>query len=84
MLRTILIIGALAIALPQPVLAITAKDKMATCKFGADDQKLKGAKRSSFISRCMAEEKPASAATTQSKSKMSKSAKSKQPQPSPQ
>ena len=34
--------------------AVTAKEKMATCKFGADDQKLQGKARSAFIKRCMA------------------------------
>ena len=27
---------------------------METCKFGADDQKLEGAKRNAFIKKCMA------------------------------
>ena len=27
---------------------------METCKFGADDQKLEGAKRNAFITKCMA------------------------------
>lgn len=58
MLRIIIFIGALAILLPAaPASALTAKQKMETCKFGADDQKLKGAKRKTFISRCMANEK---------------------------
>ena len=57
MLRTISFLGALAILLPGPALAITPKEKMETCKFGADDQKLKGAKRTTFIKKCMAEEK---------------------------
>jgi hypothetical protein len=57
MLRIIGFIGALAVLLPAPALAITAKEKMETCKFGADDQKLKAAKRTAFIKRCMAEEK---------------------------
>ena len=57
MLRTIVFLGALGILLPAPALAITAKEKMETCKFGADDQKLKGAKRTTFIKKCMAEEK---------------------------
>ena len=35
-------------------LALTAKEKMATCKFGADDQKLVGEARKSFLTRCMA------------------------------
>ena len=30
-----------------------AKDKMATCKFGADDQKLQGAARNTFMKKCM-------------------------------
>jgi len=58
MLRTITILGAIAILLPAPAAAITAKEKMETCKFGANDQKLKGAKRTTFIKNCMAEEKP--------------------------
>jgi len=45
---------ALAALLPNaPCLALTAKDKMATCKFGADDQKLQGKARSAFIKKCM-------------------------------
>jgi hypothetical protein len=44
----------LAMTLPAaPALAVTAKDKMATCKFGADDQKLQGAARSAFMKKCM-------------------------------
>jgi len=49
---------ALAAALPvlaaSPAAAITSAEKMETCKFGADDQKLTGAKRKAFITRCMA------------------------------
>lgn len=36
--------------------AVTAKDKKATCEFGADDQKLKGAERKTFMTKCMAKE----------------------------
>jgi hypothetical protein len=36
-----------------PVLALTTAEKAETCKFGADDQKLTGAKRKTFIERCM-------------------------------
>jgi hypothetical protein len=39
---------------PTPVSALTAKQKMETCKFGADDQKLTGAARKKFLSNCMA------------------------------
>jgi hypothetical protein len=33
--------------------AATSKEKMETCTFGADDQKLMGAKRKAFLSKCM-------------------------------
>jgi len=54
---------ALAVSI-APASALTAKQKMETCKFGADDQKLKGKARTAFIGKCMANErapKPASA-----------------------
>ena len=38
----------------QPIYMLTAQDKMKTCQFGADDQKLAGTARKKFISRCMA------------------------------
>jgi hypothetical protein len=57
MRRTIGLIGLpllfAAMHLPSPAWAITAKDKMETCKFGADDQKLEGAARNAFINKCM-------------------------------
>jgi hypothetical protein len=37
-----------------PSFAVSPKDKMATCKFGADDQKLAGAARAAFLKKCMA------------------------------
>ena len=43
-----------------PAFAITAQEKMKTCEFGADDQKLTGAARKTFMSKCMAnEDRPA-------------------------
>ena len=36
--------------------AVSAKDKKATCEFGADDQKLKGNERKSFMTKCMAKD----------------------------
>jgi len=42
--------------LSAPAVALTAQEKMETCKFGADDQKLQGAKRKAFISKCVADE----------------------------
>jgi hypothetical protein len=38
----------------NPCFAVDAKQKMATCKFGADDQKLQGAARNAFLKKCMA------------------------------
>jgi hypothetical protein len=37
-----------------PCFAVDAKQKMATCKFGADDQRLQGAAREAFLKKCMA------------------------------
>ena len=42
-----------AMLLSAPSLALTAKQKMETCNFGADDQKLVGAARRSFLAKCM-------------------------------
>ena len=53
--RTLFLTAALIAVLPSaPSLAVTAKEKMATCKFGADDQKLEGAARAKFLKNCMA------------------------------
>jgi hypothetical protein len=50
--------AALLLALPfaTPAPALTAKEKMETCKFGADDQQLTGKKASDFVKKCMANE----------------------------
>jgi hypothetical protein len=37
-----------------PAHAVTAKEKMETCKFGADDQKLSGPEHKAFMKKCMA------------------------------
>ena len=39
--------------LATPASAATQAQKMETCKFGADDQKLDGAKRKAFMAKCM-------------------------------
>ena len=53
--RTLFLTAVLIAVLPSaPSLAVTAKEKMATCKFGADDQKLEGAARAKFLKNCMA------------------------------
>ena len=54
MLRYAAIIGLFPLLLlATPATALTAAQKMETCKFGADDQKLEGAKRTAFINKCM-------------------------------
>jgi hypothetical protein len=54
MYRLIFAAGLLAVLLPTaPSLAVSSKDKAATCKFGADDQKLTGKVRSAFVAKCM-------------------------------
>jgi hypothetical protein len=73
-LRPASLIGVLVLVLVfagTPAWAITSQQKMETCKFGADDQKLEGAARKAFLSKCMANEKASPA-------------KSKLPPPSPQ
>jgi psiF repeat len=54
MLRTLSIIALLPLLLlATPASAATKAQKMETCKFGADDQKLEGAKRNAFMAKCM-------------------------------
>ena len=38
-----------------PSYAVTSHGKMATCKFGADDQHLQGKARSAFMKKCMSD-----------------------------
>lgn len=52
----------------QPPSAISAKEKMEICKFGAQDQKLKGKAEQDFIKKCMANEPASKASTTKKKS----------------
>jgi hypothetical protein len=55
MFRYALVAAALIVLVPvRPCFAVDAKQKMATCKFGADDQKLQGAARDAFLKKCMA------------------------------
>jgi len=56
MLQRIFLLGLFAAALfSASAWAITPQEKMKTCEFGAEDQKLTGAARKSFISKCMAQ-----------------------------
>jgi hypothetical protein len=42
-----------SLLLASPAFAATSKEKQETCAFGADDQKLTGAKRKAFMAKCM-------------------------------
>jgi hypothetical protein len=54
MLRTLAIALVPILLAAAPAAAVTAQEKMETCKVGADSQQLQGAKRTAFIKRCMA------------------------------
>ena len=54
MLRLVAMTGLAAFVLATPVQAATSQEKMETCTFGADNQKLQGAARKSFLAKCMA------------------------------
>ena len=55
MLRALAIISLFPFLLAaSPASAATQQQKAETCKFGADDQKLEGAKRKVFLAKCMA------------------------------
>lgn len=58
MVRSTLLAGllaatALAVLPSAPAAAATPKQRAATCKFYADQQKLAGAKRTQFMGKCM-------------------------------
>lgn len=53
-MRKLIAIAALPLLmLATPAVAATAKQKAETCKFGADNQQLTGAKRKAFMTKCM-------------------------------
>jgi len=57
MLRYAAVLGLLATVLASSsVHAVTKQQKQETCTFGADDQKLTGQARKTFMTRCMANE----------------------------
>jgi hypothetical protein len=51
--HAILAAALITLFLIGPCLAVDAKQKMATCKFGADQQRLQGAARDTFLKKCM-------------------------------
>jgi hypothetical protein len=54
MIRIGIAAGLLTVMLGSPSFAVTPQQKMATCKFGADNQKLTGPARAKFVKDCMA------------------------------
>ena len=53
MVRLMAAAGLAAFLFNAPAFAATSKEKQETCTFGADDQKLTGAKRKAFMATCM-------------------------------
>ncbi len=53
LLAGVLAVIAVALVPDAPAAAATSKQKAATCKFYADQQKLAGAKRTQFMGKCM-------------------------------
>jgi psiF repeat len=53
MFRLMAAVGAAAWLLASPAMAATNQQKTETCSFGADEQKLTGAARKSFMAKCM-------------------------------
>ena len=54
MSRCPFLVAALIVLLPaRPCFAVDAKQKMATCTFGADQQRLQGEARDAFLKKCM-------------------------------
>jgi len=51
----VVVVFTMAAAAGTPASALTSEEKMETCKFGADADKLAGAKRKRFITKCMAD-----------------------------
>jgi hypothetical protein len=69
LMRSVIASGFLAVLVSAtPAAALTAAEKMETCKFGADHQKLAGEARKKFLTKCMAEVAPAPAPAAAAKS----------------
>jgi len=58
MLRTLGLLVLPMLLLATPASALTTKQKMETCRFGAKAEHFTGAKRTAFIRRCMAKGAP--------------------------
>ncbi len=82
MLRTLGLFALPLLLLASPASAITAKEKMETCKVGAQSENLEGAKANAFIKKCMAKGNYEPAARKDAKKKaavMKKPATTKKP-----
>ena len=53
LVSSVFLLFSLTVLPSAPALAITAKQKMETCKFGADHPMLAGKQRADFIKKCM-------------------------------
>jgi hypothetical protein len=63
MTRSLCLLGLLAgLITLMPALSASAEDRIKICRFGADNQKLSGEARKSFITKCMATAEPPAAA----------------------
>jgi hypothetical protein len=86
MLRYLGLFALPLLLLASPASAITAKEKMETCKVGADAQNLEGTKRNAFIKKCMAKGNYEPAARKDAKKKAAaekRAAMKKKPAPKP-
>ena len=55
LVASVFLIPSLVVVASAPALAVTAKQKMETCKFGADHPMLTGKARADFIKKCMSD-----------------------------
>ncbi len=53
MMKSLAILSLPILLLATPASAATKEQKKETCTFGADDAKLEGAKRNTFMAKCM-------------------------------
>ena len=69
MLKRAFVIALFVGMLPSaPAFSVTKQEKQKTCEFGAEDQKLSGAARKAFITKCMANDDATVRKTSKQKS----------------
>jgi hypothetical protein len=69
MFRPLIVAGLLTVMVSAPALAVTKEEKTETCTFGADNPKLAGAARKTFMKRCLADEDTAARTAPKAKPK---------------